>query len=136
MPRRREAVSEARRTVRRLLLRWGVGAEEAFEAELFAAELLANALGHALPGPGGEIGLQIAKGRRGVLVEVEDGGSEESSLFASFAAGAVDDGESEHGRGLLLVEELGRGRWGWRRLGNGHRSVWAYVVPAESRGAR
>ena len=45
------------------------------------------------------------------------------------------DDEAEHGRGLLLVEELGQG-WGWRRLGNGHHSVWAYVEAAESRGVQ
>ncbi|UQI45905.1 ATP-binding protein [Streptomyces sp. HU2014] len=133
---RREAVRGARHAVAALMSRWGIGDEVRFRVELIVSELLTNAVQHASPGPGGEIGLYLASDGGGVFVEVEDGGSTEASLFASFAVGAVGDGESEHGRGLLLVEELGRGRWGWRRLGNGHRVVWAYVSLVESRGAR
>ncbi|MEU2516530.1 ATP-binding protein, partial [Streptomyces syringium] len=124
VPRQREAVSEARRTVRRLLLRWGVGPKEAFEAELFAAELLSNAYRHSRPGvPGAEIGLCIAEGGGAVLIEVEDAGGEGRPT----ARGQADDA-AEHGRGLDLVENLGR--WGYRTLPDGHLSTWAYVRSA------
>ncbi|GAA0480233.1 ATP-binding protein [Streptomyces stramineus] len=124
VPRQREAVSEARRTVRRLLLRWGVSAEQAFEAELFAAELLTNAYRHSRADtPGTEIGLCIAEGGGAILIEVEDPGGEGRP-----AARRQTDEGAERGRGLDLVENLGR--WGYRTLPDGHLSTWAYVRPA------
>ncbi|MGK5543538.1 ATP-binding protein [Streptomyces sp. URMC 127] len=131
------AVSDARRAVNQTLTRWGVAEEPVFVAELCATELLTNAVQHAVPSPGGEISLQITQGRAGVLIEVEDGGSkEESAAVAARPSGSVDDGKSEHGRGLLLVEELSGGCWGRRRVGPGQFSMWAYVAVSGSRGAR
>ncbi|MFI8943168.1 ATP-binding protein [Streptomyces syringium] len=130
VPRQREAVSEARRTVGRLLLRWGVGPQEAFEAELFAAELLTNAYRHSRPGvPGTEIGLCIAEGGGAVLIEVEDAGGKGRPT----ARRQTDEG-AEHGRRLDLVENLGR--WGYRTLPDGHLSTWAYVRPSAQDRAR
>ncbi|MHA7956340.1 ATP-binding protein [Streptomyces sp. L500] len=132
---RREAISQARHAVSRLLTHWGITTDIVERAELIVSELLSNALRHAAPG---EIGLQVVEEHGAVLVEVEDGGSNncrQTPSFAAWTGGRTADGEAEHGRGLHLVEELGQG-WGWRRLGNGHHSVWAYVEAAESRGAR
>ncbi|WP_367132808.1 MULTISPECIES: ATP-binding protein [Streptomyces] len=136
---RREAVRGARHAVNALMSRWRIGPGATFQVELIVSELLTNALRHARPGPGGEIGLQITKDDRGgVLVEVEDGGSLTSSLFTAGCLGSAadDDGDddAEHGRGLLLVDQLCQA-WGWRRLATGHHSVWAYVSRAEGRGA-
>ncbi|MET9647104.1 ATP-binding protein [Streptomyces syringium] len=130
VPRQKAAISEARRTVRRLLVRWGVAPEEAFEAELFAAELLTNAYRHSLHGTRGtEIGLCIAEGGGAVLIEVEDPGGPGRPT-----ARRQTDDAAEHGRGLDLVENLGR--WGYRTLPNGHLSTWAYVRPAAQGRAR
>ncbi|MFC4517789.1 ATP-binding protein [Streptomyces ehimensis] len=135
---RGESISQARHALSELLTRWGITTDVIMRAELIVSELLSNALRHAAPRPGGEIGLQVVEQHGAVLVEVEDGGSDHSRQAPSFATwtdGRAMDDEAEHGRGLLLVEELGQG-WGWRRLGNGHHSVWAYVEAAESRGAQ
>lgn len=130
VPRQKEAVSEARRTVRRLLLRWGVGEEEAFRAELFTAELLTNAYRHSrADGPETEIGLCIAEGGGAVLIEVEDPGG-----AGRPTARRQTDEDAEHGRGLDLVESIGR--WGWRTLPDGHLSTWAYVRPAPQEAKR
>ncbi|MFI9311025.1 ATP-binding protein [Streptomyces triculaminicus] len=131
-----EAVRAGRHAVSKVLSRWGVGSEEVFRVELIVSELLTNAFQHALPGPGGKIGLLLAQDCGGVLIEVEDGGSKCSEAVVARPAGSEDDDESEHGRGLLLVEELGGGCWGRRQLGAAHHAVWAYVAAGESRGAR
>ncbi|MEV4506071.1 ATP-binding protein [Streptomyces klenkii] len=119
---RASAVSDARRAVKQTLARWGVAEELLFGAELCAGELLANALHHARPSAGGVIGLSIAEGQGAVLIEVEDGGGPTTPT----ARGRGDeDGASTRGRGLALVEQLGR--WGWRTWPDGHRTTWAYL---------
>ncbi|MFQ6197059.1 ATP-binding protein [Streptomyces sp. NPDC000405] len=134
---RDEAISQARHALTGLLTRWGITADVIMRAELIASELLSNALRHAAPRPGGEIGLQVVEEHGAVLVEVEDGGnnSRPALPFTAWAGGRAMDDEAEHGRGLLLVEELGQG-WGWRRLATGQHSVWAYVAEDETRGPR
>ncbi|CAM5312728.1 ATP-binding protein [Streptomyces abikoensis] len=123
----KEEVRQARRTVNGLLSRWGMGADVRDPAELIVSELLTNALQHASPGPGGEIGLQVAEEHGGVFVEVEDGGSQQPPPFTTWTAGLMADEGSEHGRGLFLVDRLCHGNWGLRRHEDGHHSVWAYV---------
>ncbi|WP_370417307.1 ATP-binding protein [Streptomyces sp. QH1-20] len=130
--RRKEAVSDARRLVKELLLQWGVAGEEAFCAELFAAELLTNAFRHSGTDDasrGSEIGLCIAEGGGAILIEVEDSGG----AGRPTARRQIDE-DAEHGRGLDLVESLGR--WGWRTLPDGHLSTWAYVRPAHQEATR
>ncbi|MGW2597112.1 ATP-binding protein [Streptomyces klenkii] len=119
---RASAVSDARHVVRAILVRWGVADEPLFRAELFVGELLANALHHAAPAEGEEIGLHVAEGGGAVLIEVEDGGGSGTPTARDRAG---EDGASEGGRGLALVEELGW--WGWRTWPDGHRTTWAYV---------
>lgn len=132
----KEAVQQARHALNATMARWRIGPEATFRAEVIASELLTNALQHARPAPGGrieEVGLHLAEDQGTVLVEVDDSGC--GSIFTPMPSVAPQDGEAEHGRGLLLVEELGNG-WGRRRLGNGHHSVWAYVTADETRGPR
>ncbi|MFJ3903674.1 ATP-binding protein [Streptomyces sp. NPDC090025] len=129
--RRREAVREARRAVRGLLSRWRFGPEGLFRVELIVSELLTNAFRYARPSAGRGIGLQVTRGLEGVLIEVEDAGSAKASMFDARSVGLSADEDSEHGRGLLLVAQLSEG-WGWRRLGNGHNSVWALVGGEEA----
>ncbi|MEV6672020.1 ATP-binding protein [Streptomyces sp. NPDC051162] len=125
---RASAVSDARRAVKQILARWGVAGEPLCRAELFAGELLANALHHAAPADGEEIGLLLAEGGGAVLIEVEDGGGADTP--AARGRGG-EDGSCERGRGLALVEELGW--WGWRTWPDGHRTTWAYL-PARGEG--
>lgn len=127
---RASAVSEARRAVKQTLTRWGVAEEPLFGAELCAVELLANALHHARPAAGDVIGLSIAEGEGAVLIEVEDGGG---STIPTARGQGDEDGSSTRGRGLALVEQLGR--WGWRTWPDGRRTTWAYLpAPGDGEG--
>ncbi|GAA2720230.1 MULTISPECIES: ATP-binding protein [Streptomyces] len=124
----REAVRDARLGVRKLLERWGLDDEAVFRAELITGELLANALQHAKPQGGAQIGLHLAFGGGELLIEVDDGGGPSAPAVRH----ATDD-RSECGRGLALVEALAI--WGYRTLPDGRRSTWAYL-PASFTGAR
>ncbi|MEH6373891.1 ATP-binding protein [Streptomyces sp. KLMMK] len=122
---RQEAIGQARHAVRSTLARWAVEPDIGFDTELVLSELLANALQHATPACGEEIGLSVAESGGMVLVEVEDGGTKGGTAPPSLAC---PDDDAEHGRGLLLVESLAL--WGWRTLANGHRCTWACLTPS------
>jgi len=86
-----------------------------------AAELIANAVRHAEPLPGGVVRLawrlRTSDGKRMVEVRVTDGGA--ISLPRPRAA-SIDEAD---GRGLKIVEALAD-RWGVDKDGLGQ-SVWA-----------
>jgi len=86
-----------------------------------AGELVANAVRHAEPLPGGVVRLawrlRTSDAGRSVEVRVTDGGS--AQLPRARAAGL----EEPDGRGLAIVEALAD-RWGVDRDGLGQ-SVWA-----------
>ncbi|MEV4441083.1 ATP-binding protein [Streptomyces sp. NPDC049577] len=123
----REAVRDARLAARALLEQWGIDDEAVFRAELITGELLANALQHAKPPHGEQIGLHLAMGHGELLIEVDDGGAPSAP-----AVRHTNDDRSECGRGLALVEGLAT--WGYRTLPGGRRSIWAHL-PVQETGA-
>ena len=95
-----------------------VSQERLSDAMAIAAELVGNAVRHALPLPGGvvRVAWQLLVGG-GLLIKVTDGGSPNAPAIRPPSADAVD------GRGLAIVEALSR-RWGVDRDGLGQ-CVWA-----------
>ena len=95
-----------------------VSQERLSDAMAIAAELVGNAVRHAVPLPGGVVRVAwrlLIDG--GLLIKVTDGGSPNAPVIRPPSADAVD------GRGLAIVEALSR-RWGVERdlLGQ---CVWA-----------
>jgi two-component sensor histidine kinase len=105
------------------------GLAEAIRPELLAdaiaiiAELVGNAIRHALPLPGGVIRVtwrvRSVATASVVTITVTDGGAR------AFPAVRHVDSDSIDGRGLAIVEALADG-WGFERDGLGQ-SVWAEV---------
>jgi anti-sigma regulatory factor (Ser/Thr protein kinase) len=97
-----------------------VSQERMSDAMSIAAELVGNAVRHALPLPGGvvRVAWHLLVGG-GLLIKVTDGGSANSNapMIRPPSADAVD------GRGLAIVAALSR-RWGVERDGLGQ-CVWA-----------
>jgi anti-sigma regulatory factor (Ser/Thr protein kinase) len=95
--------------------------ERLSDAMSVAAELVGNAVRHAMPLPGGvvRVAWHLLVGG-GLLIKVTDGGSADQSaapMIRPPSADAVD------GRGLAIVAALSR-RWGVERDGLGQ-CVWA-----------
>ncbi|MEV7009411.1 ATP-binding protein [Streptosporangium sp. NPDC051022] len=90
-------------------------------ARLATSELVTNAVLHAfLRGPDALILLTLTR-RAGLLyVEVTDPGG---GFWDPYALPAMPDDE-EGGRGLAIVGEVSRGRWGVRDRGRRGRTVW------------
>ena len=95
-----------------------VGPDRLSDAMAIAAELVGNAVRHALPLPGGvvRVAWHLLVGG-GLLIKVTDGGSPNAPQIRPPSADAVD------GRGLAIVAALSR-RWGVDRDGLGQ-CVWA-----------
>lgn len=97
-----------------------VSPERLSDAMAIAAELVGNAVRHALPLPGGvvRVAWHLLVGG-GLLIKVTDGGSSNANAPAIRppSADAVD------GRGLAIVAALSH-RWGVERNGLGQ-CVWA-----------
>ncbi|MFF2750729.1 ATP-binding protein [Kitasatospora sp. NPDC058048] len=92
-------------------------------AELLLGELFANAVRHADAPDDCHIEVRFTVTGSRLRLEVHDAGSGRPSLLVA----APDD---EHGRGLLLVNELAE-RWGCaNRPGGIGKFVWALVAPA------
>ncbi|MDF5757797.1 ATP-binding protein [Spongiactinospora sp. TRM90649] len=88
-------------------------------------ELIANAVTHTRSGlPGGCYDLALIASRDWVRMEITDEGADTEPRSSA----AADD--SEHGRGLLMVEALSD-EWGHRPWGQG-RIVWAIFRRAET----
>lgn len=83
----------------------GVPADAVYDAALMISELATNAYRHATCVGGPELWL-VPAGRTQVACAVFDG--------LQSAAGP-DECLDDHGRGLDIVDELARGRWGSRR---------------------
>ncbi|MGW3078205.1 MULTISPECIES: ATP-binding protein [unclassified Kitasatospora] len=92
-------------------------------AELLLSELFANAVQHCDAPDDRRIEVRFSLAGSRLRVEVHDAGDDRPSLRAA----APDD---EHGRGLLLVNELAE-RWGCadRPCGIG-KFVWVLIAPA------
>jgi anti-sigma regulatory factor (Ser/Thr protein kinase) len=113
---------ELRRTLAQALLEWGAH-DIADVAELLAAELLANAVQHALHTNNGfsRVTLTARQDRWGLRVEVADPDPNPPVIRHA----AADD---EGGRGLALVDALAD-RWGVTERANG-KTVWFSLAPA------
>jgi anti-sigma regulatory factor (Ser/Thr protein kinase) len=99
-------------------LRGLVGRERLSDALSIVAELVGNAVRHAMPLPGGviRVGWHLLS-TGGLLIRVTDGGSPTTPQIRPPSADAVD------GRGLAIVAALAR-RWGVERDELGQ-CVWA-----------
>lgn len=100
------AVTEARRLVRDAIRAWGlpVDTDTAF---LLTSEVVTNAVTHGSESASAVIRLSVDGAEGGLLVEVDD---------TSFDPPVVQDdplSDSEHGRGMLLVDTLASA-WGYR----------------------
>ncbi|MEU9830237.1 ATP-binding protein [Streptosporangium sp. NPDC048047] len=104
------------------IVKW-IGADHpAYEnVRLAASELVTNAVVHARPaGPYDLILLVLARAGDLLRVEVTDPGG---VPWDPYVPRAVPD-DQERGRGLTIVAELSRGRWGVRDHGARGRTVW------------
>jgi anti-sigma regulatory factor (Ser/Thr protein kinase) len=110
-------VPAARRFVRGIL----ADSPRAFDAELIAAELVANAIRHTPSGEaGGEFTVSIWSKPGWARIEVADEGAGQWSPLAG-------DGEDEYGRGLAIVAALAE-RFGHDVNVGGAQTVWAEIV--------
>ncbi|MFD4395188.1 ATP-binding protein [Kitasatospora sp. NPDC058397] len=121
---RTESTSIARQLLRAYLAALPTGDRYRDTAELLLGELFANAVQHTADAPTDcliEVHFALANDR--LRLEVHDAGTGRPSLHTP----TPDD---EHGRGVLLVNELAE-KWGCcPRAGGVGKFVWALCAPA------
>lgn len=111
-----ERVGDARRWLRRLL---GDGCDDALEC---LSEVFTNAVLHSASGAAQTpVSVAVLEAPPGVRVEVTDAGANTEPRLLS------PDATTAYGRGLLLLDALTGGRWGWEDRSSG-RTVW-FEVP-------
>ncbi|MYT33278.1 MULTISPECIES: ATP-binding protein [unclassified Streptomyces] len=120
------SVGWARRELRRRLRLWGVGGEVASSAELLASELVTNAVRAHVgqSAAAAAIGVRFALAGDRLRLEVRD--VSDGVPVVSGSTGVEEEGESECGRGLVLVDALASG-WGVVWDGTG-KVVWAELT--------
>lgn len=112
-------VATARRSLRELCASHVVAGQHCQDAQLALSEMLGNALLHARPPVHYDVQVTAA----GIRLTVDDAGSGDlprqrgRSQAPSWA---------EHGRGLMIMEELAQ-CWGCEKLPHGGLRVWAVV---------
>jgi len=112
-----EHVADARAFVAGLL---GGSRDCGDTAALLTSELVTNAVLHTRSGgEGGTVTITVAHAPDGILIEVTDDGSRDRSPVVG------GDPCAEHGRGLLLVQELAS-QWGYCRDG-ARTTVWVRI---------
>ncbi|MEU6715764.1 ATP-binding protein [Nonomuraea sp. NPDC046802] len=98
---------------------------------LVASELVTNSVKHAALDSGPSVDLdwvkvELSQGPEFLRLVVTDPGSACST--PSYIPMQAPNLYAEQGRGLAIVENLSRGRWGSYRLpASGHRVVWCYL---------
>jgi CheY-like chemotaxis protein len=112
LPRDLLSVREARRFLREVLERWGLGRVED-AAQLVVSELVTNAITHAHS----SCQLRLSRSSNAVRVEVVDCG-------AGTPDPQPDNPAGEHGRGMHIVAVLSLA-WGTEVLAPGRKVVWA-----------
>lgn len=111
-----EQVREAREWLRKLL---GDGCDDAVEC---LSEVFTNAIIHTASGvTQGPVSVVVTDVPPRVRVEVADAGADTEPHVRS------PDDSTRYGRGLLVVDALTSGRWGWEDESGGRR-VW-FEVP-------
>jgi anti-sigma regulatory factor (Ser/Thr protein kinase) len=116
------AAGTARRSVRTVLVGWGLGDDGLVaDAALVVSELVTNAVRHGGDQLGLELGLDPDPAGATVRVAVRDG----SAVLPR--PQAVDD-EQEGGRGLGIVAAVAAD-WGTETTATGGKRVWALLRP-------
>ena len=123
-----QSVPRARRFVSRTL---GPHHPAAAPAALLVSELATNAVMHSDSGrPGGTFAVAVEVSARTVRIEVTDAGGLDQPRVRH------PRGDSQHGRGLALVEVLSSA-WGTQTAGAGRRVTWCDIaVPQPSQQVR
>ncbi|MCB5908638.1 ATP-binding protein [Streptomyces sp. SF28] len=116
------SVARARKTLRRRLREWRVGAEVADTAELLVSELVTNAV-KARDAVIPLVGVRFALADGRLRLEVQDASAEQPVVNRQ-----VEEDE-ECGRGLMLVDVLADG-WGVERHVIG-KTVWVEIAVEE-----
>ncbi|MGW2252982.1 ATP-binding protein [Kitasatospora sp. NPDC001660] len=113
----------ARQLLRAYLSALPFGDRYSGTAELLLSELFSNAVQHSDAPADRLIEVRFALINRRLRLEVHDAGAGRPSLLPAIPT-------SEHGRGLLLVNELAE-RWGCcPRAGGIGKFVWVLIAPA------
>ncbi|MFJ1934835.1 MULTISPECIES: ATP-binding protein [unclassified Kitasatospora] len=122
---RTESTPVARQLLRAYLAALPTGDRYRDTAELLLGELFANAVQHTDAPTDRLIEIRFALVRDRLRLEVHDAGTGRPSLHTPTP-------EDEHGRGVLLVNELAE-KWGCcPRAGGVGKFVWALIAPAPS----
>ncbi|MFF2751709.1 ATP-binding protein [Kitasatospora sp. NPDC058048] len=120
---RTESTPLARYLLRAYLSGMPSGERYSDTAELLLGELFANAVQHSDCPDGDHIEIRFTLTGSRLRLEVHDAGTNHPNVRTSSPS-------DEHGRGLLLVNELAE-RWGCEsRPGGIGKFVWALVAPA------
>lgn len=131
----------ARAALRRALEAVGLAEDAISDAVLAASELVANATDHA----SGPYEITLRPSRSVLICEVFDCDPRipeaHISPMISVPPPVPDDGGgevedpsvhlAERGRGLLIVDQLTRGAWGFRLSGDGRKAAWMAIPVAE-----
>lgn len=113
-----------------LVRRWltdqlqGLSSDLVADAAMVGTELVANAVRHATPLPGGVVSVGCEVTDTHVEISVTDGGSDSTPRPRRASMDDVD------GRGLTIVNALSQ-RWGVR-TGIDGQSVWAWLGPVRA----
>jgi anti-sigma regulatory factor (Ser/Thr protein kinase) len=124
------AAAQARATLRCALDQLGYPEYLIEDSVLAVGELVANAVEHGV----GPFELRLRRKGHSLLCEVEDHDPRLPGVPARYPAparepdlddlGALCAGLTERGRGLLIVQELTQGRWGFRRTSRTAKAAW------------
>ncbi|GIG64196.1 hypothetical protein Pen01_04910 [Phytomonospora endophytica] len=113
-----------------LVRRWlaeqlnGLSSELVADATMVGTELVANAIRHATPLPGGVVSVGCEVTDTHIEISVTDGGADTTPEPRKATMEDVD------GRGLTIVDALAQ-RWGVR-TGIDGQSVWAWLGPVRA----
>ena len=110
-----ESASAARKRARAALGAPGLR-ELAGDAEVIASELAANAVRHARS----PVSLQLIMAHGALIIIAGDS----SPVPPVMSTPEVD---AESGRGLVIVDAITGGQWGWQKVGAG-KLVWAGLI--------
>jgi hypothetical protein len=115
LPAAPESASAARGRVRAALLNSGLR-ELADDAEAIVSEFVANAVRHARS----PVGVALITAGGALIIITADASPEPPAMSA-------DQDDAESGRGLMMVDAITGGQWGWSTSTAG-KSVWAILA--------
>jgi hypothetical protein len=110
-----ESASAARGRVRAALLNSGLR-ELADDAEAIVSEFVANAVRHARS----PVGVALITAGGALMIITADSSREPPAM-------STDQDDAESGRGLMIVDAITGGQWGWSTSSAG-KSVWAILA--------